>query len=284
MDGSRLSPFPHHSWLGFRVRGRAGGRPLCVNVHGVIHTVSLTVAGSHSIRQVGGRHETRWTEACGTVNFIPADDEQRTFLTTPEPLFESAVLVIPRRHLGECLATDGLDVPRELGRILAPDDPVLRECMQRLTTAGPDDDADARKDEAGRRLVLRLAELGGGGVPDWHDDASMFDRRTLDHLVAHIDASLRIAPGLAEMARLTGHSPSHFARKFRTSTGLSLLRFVNYRRLRAALEILRAREVPIADLAHELGFSSQSHLTRLFRGLTGMTPARYRRQCAPTVG
>lgn len=286
MDGARLSPFPHHSWLGFQVLAEAGSRPLCVTMEGVAHTVSLTVAGRHAIRRISGGRETRWVETSGTVNFIPADGEQRTFLATPEPRFASAVLIIPARHLHECLAAEGHDIGRSLRHVLAPDDPELRFCMQRLTgDAGPDEaDAELRKDEAARRLVLRLAALGGGGMPEWHADKSTFDRRTLRHLVEHIDAHLRIAPSLADMALLVGLSPSHFARKFRDSTGLSLHRFINRRRLHAALEAFRSRTVPLANLALDLGFSSQSHFTRLFHDLTGMTPARYRRQCAPTVG
>jgi AraC-like DNA-binding protein len=36
--------------------------------------------------------------------------------------------------------------------------------------------------------------------------------------------------------------------------------------------------VPLSHLAIELGFDSQSHFTRVFRGLTGMTPGRLRRE------
>lgn len=286
MDGARLSPFPHHSWLDFRVRADAAARPLVVRMHGVVHTVSLTVSGSHSIRWICGGRETRWTEDRGTVHCIPADGAQHTFLTTPEPAFESVVLVIPQRHLAACLATEGLDHPLEQRRILAPDDPVLRSCMRRLTGRAPEHagDPDARRDEAARALVLRLTELGGGGRPDWHDDTGTFDRRTLARLVDHIDAHLRLCPSLADMALLVGLSPSHFARKFRASTGTSLHRFVNRRRLRAALHALRSDTVPLAGLALDLGFSSQSHFTRLFSDLTGLTPARYRRQVAATVG
>lgn len=194
MEQPRLSQFPHHSWLRFRVRARAGPLPLCVHMEGVVHTVSLTVAGSHTIRWIGGGRETKWTEDSGTVHFVPADGERRTFLTTAAPRFESAVLILPARHLGDCLAAEGLRATGEPCRILARDDPVLRVCMQRLTFEAPEGDggADARKDEAARRLVLRLAELGGGGVPDWGTDVSVFSRRALEHLVAHIDAHLKI--------------------------------------------------------------------------------------------
>ena len=284
MDGALLSPFPHHSWLSFQVR--VGPSPLSFHMRGVVHTVSLTVAGRHAIRQISGGRETRWTEDAGSVHFLPVDDEQRTFLTTAAPHASSAVLVIPRHHLDACLSRDGVEAPAEPRRVLAADDAVLRTCMQRLTAPTADGGIrpDVGVDEAARRLVLRLAELGTGRRPDWHDDVSRFTRRTLDHLVDHIDAHLRVMPTLVDMAALVGLSPSHFARKFRGSVGLSLQRFVNRRRLRAALSALRSGDDSLSGLALDLGFSSQSHFTRLFSDLTGMTPAQYRRQCRPTVG
>jgi len=148
----------------------------------------------------------------------------------------------------------------------------------------PDGDAeDLRKDEAARRLVLRLFELAGAGTPDWNDDASIFDRRTLLGLTAYLDEHLRIAPSLSDMSIRVGMSPSHFAKKFRHSTGLSMGRFVNRRRIWRSLETLKT-DSPLASVALDLGFSSQSHFTHVFSRLTGMTPAKYRKQFRRTVG
>jgi AraC family transcriptional regulator len=74
-----------------------------------------------------------------------------------------------------------------------------------------------------------------------------------------------------------GLSPGHFARKFRHSTGLSLQRFLNQRRIGRSCEMLREGSLALARIAIELGFSSQSHFTRLFSGLTGTSPQRFRR-------
>ena len=133
-------------------------------------------------------------------------------------------------------------------------------------------------DDAARSLVLRLAELMGAERPDWHYDESCFPRRTLDDLVSYMDAHLRIAPTAGEMAALCGLSPSHFARKFRRSTGLSLQRFIMRRRLNMSLAMLQKSSDSLDDVATRLGFSSQSHFTRLFSSATGMTPAKYRKQ------
>jgi len=78
-------------------------------------------------------------------------------------------------------------------------------------------------------------------------------------------------------------SPSHFAKKFRQSTGLSLNRFVNRRRIIRSLETLKT-DVSLASIALDLGFASQSHFTRLFSHMTGMTPAKYQKSFKRTVG
>lgn len=280
MDGARLSRYPHLSWLGFRVGGAAGSRPLAVTMRGVCHTISLTLRGHHDIRWMTRGRERRWGEDAGTVHFIPSDDEPHTFLTTTPVAFASMAFCIPRCHLRDFACAEGITAPPEWRRLLVPDDPELRSCLTRLAGGIWRDGLD----EAARRLVLRLVALCGGGAPDWQDDESIFDRRTLENLVALIDDRLRVSPSLHEMGLFTGLSPSHFARKFRQSTGLSLERFVNRRRLQAAFARLEDADVPLAHVAHELGFSSQSHFTRLFSGLTGLTPGKYRRQHRRTVG
>lgn len=278
MDAAHLSRYPHLSWLSFRAGRSAAAPPLAVEMRGVCHTISLTRRGHHDVRWTTRGRDRHWGEDAGAMHFRPADDADHAFLTSTPTGFESAVFCIPRGHLETSAEAEGMAAPGEWRRLLLADDAVLRWCLERLAAGGPDGD------EAARRLVLRLVALGGGGVPDWHDDTSIFERRTLENLVAAIDDRLQVAPSLAEMGLRTGLSPSHFARKFRRSTGLSLERFVNRRRLQAALGRLADPDLPLAHLAHELGFSSHSHFTRLFSGLTGMTPAKYQRQHRRTKG
>lgn len=285
MDGAKVSNFPTLSWLPFRVVGNAWQTPYVVAMESRTHVISLTVTGHHSVRWIRGGRETRWEETAGTINYTPRDDDHHTFVTTMSPDCESAVLLIPHGHLTGCLADEGHERAVAFHHLLTRADPVLESCMRRLTAiTRPDVAANrARLDETGRQLLLRLVELSGGGRPDWHADESTFDRTTITHLVNYIDEHLRVTPSLASLAMLTGLSPSHFAKKFRHSTGLSPHRFVNRRRVARSLALLRGDSHSLADVALELGFSSQSHFTRLFSLLSGMTPARYRKQCRRTV-
>ncbi|WP_449241861.1 AraC family ligand binding domain-containing protein [Desulfovibrio sp.] len=82
-------------------------------------------------------------------------------------------------------------------------------------------------------------------------------------------------PDLAETARVAGLSPFHFLRVFRKATGLTPHAFLVQCRVRRAQELLRGGLDP-ASVAAETGFADQSHLTRQFKRLTGVTPAAYR--------
>jgi AraC family transcriptional regulator len=130
---------------------------------------------------------------------------------------------------------------------------------------------------AARQIVLRLCVLMGGKMPEWQKDSSVFTPRVMRQVVTYIDAHLGGPMSLECIGNTVGLSPGHFARKFHNSAGESLGRFINRRRISASFMILRAGETSLLKVALDLGFSSQSHFTRLFSGLTGMTPASFRR-------
>jgi len=80
-----------------------------------------------------------------------------------------------------------------------------------------------------------------------------------------------------ELAREAGVHPVHLARVFRRIEKQSPGEYQQRLRVRAACKLLRDPEWPLAVIAAECGFADQSHLTRVFRRMTGTTPARFRR-------
>jgi AraC family transcriptional regulator len=94
-------------------------------------------------------------------------------------------------------------------------------------------------------------------------------RAVLEYIHEHLDAEL----SLDHLAAVAHMSPYHFARLFKNSTGLPPHQYVIARRVERAKELLRVRDVlPLADVAVETGFSNQSHFTRHFKRLVGVTP------------
>ena len=91
-----------------------------------------------------------------------------------------------------------------------------------------------------------------------------------------IDGSLADPPTLGGLAREAGVHPVHFAVVFRRFHGCSLGEYARRRRLDAARSRVGDPDVPLSQIALELGFADQSHFTRTFKRFTGMTPGQYR--------
>ena len=82
---------------------------------------------------------------------------------------------------------------------------------------------------------------------------------------------------LSTLARVAGISEFHLLRLFRDSMGLPPHAYLIQRRIDHARKLL-ARQVPIVEVALETGFSDQSHFTRHFKRILGITPGEYRRK------
>ncbi|RYG28612.1 MAG: AraC family transcriptional regulator, partial [Burkholderiales bacterium] len=63
---------------------------------------------------------------------------------------------------------------------------------------------------------------------------------------------------------------------FKAATGRTPFQWLQDLRIEMACGLLAATDMPIAQLALEVGFKSQSHFGAVFRRLTGTTPARWR--------
>jgi AraC-like DNA-binding protein len=281
-----LAPFPHHSWLGHWEHVPADEPLVVIHRRQVAHCLMYLPAGDICVRSLHRGHESRHGVTGGSVTFAPADGHRRTLIGELNPVHDFFTLLIPRRAVKVLAESEGviwtLD---DLKCFVSPDDPVLRWCMERLSVQPSKlHELQLRKDEAARRLLFHLQKLGGGGVPDWQGEGSTFSRVEMLQFVDYIDAHLRLSPTLSAMAQMAALSPSHFAKKFRLSTGLSLQRFLNRRRITASIPLLQANSDTLAGIALEVGFASQSHFTRLFSDTTGMTPAKFRKQFRRTVG
>ena len=99
------------------------------------------------------------------------------------------------------------------------------------------------------------------------------ERRATEYLVAHINTHLSIS----DLAAECGLSRSYFIRAFRLTFGTTPYKWLMEYRISRAKEMLKAGAL-IADVASACGFSDQSHFTRTFSSLTGVTPGTWRRQ------
>ena len=72
-------------------------------------------------------------------------------------------------------------------------------------------------------------------------------------------------------------SPHHFARSFKTTTGLTPHKYVIHRRVERAKALLSDTDLAVAEVAAAVGFSNPSHLAHHVRRLLGVSPGALRR-------
>ena len=69
-----------------------------------------------------------------------------------------------------------------------------------------------------------------------------------------------------------------FIRRFKRATGITPAQYVILKRIEVAKTCLRTG-APIADAVFEAGFYDQSHMSRNFKKVTGMTPRAFQKAC-----
>jgi AraC family transcriptional regulator len=94
---------------------------------------------------------------------------------------------------------------------------------------------------------------------------------------AYIDDHIGERIPLDGLARQAGVSRSHFGREFRLSTGESPMGYLRRIRIERSNTILQTSATTIAQVAAALGFSDQSHFTRMFGRVVRMSPGAYAR-------
>ncbi len=97
-------------------------------------------------------------------------------------------------------------------------------------------------------------------------------RQAIDYIHTHIEQDIK----LVDLAELVGMSQYYFAHLFKQSMGIAPYQYVIQQRVERAKQLLKYRDVAISDIALACGFANQSHFTKHFRKLTGITPKAYR--------
>ncbi|QDU76790.1 HTH-type transcriptional activator Btr [Bremerella volcania] len=97
---------------------------------------------------------------------------------------------------------------------------------------------------------------------------------TIEFIRQHFRRTISIG----ELAQLSGLSARQLQRAFRDTMGTGIHEFILKTRIESACHVLQTTETPISEIATQHGFCDQSAFTKTFRRLTGVTPARFRKE------
>jgi AraC family transcriptional regulator len=131
-------------------------------------------------------------------------------------------------------------------------------------------------------MKKKVALLGGGKSRTGYvvtKQIAPLPQAILRRIKKYMEEHLHDKLSLDELARETHYSRAHFLRMFRAATGKTPHQYLTECRIeRAKSMLLEARKVSLIDVAARCGFSSQSHLTRVFRKQVGTTPTEFKRK------
>jgi AraC family transcriptional regulator len=130
-------------------------------------------------------------------------------------------------------------------------------------------------------LAVRVLFLGRSARPQTNNRAASGLPR---HVLRRIIERMRCFScdlSLQTLANESGYSRVHFVRMFKGATGYSPHNYLLNLKLERARELLKNPSTSLIDIALDCGFSSHSHMSRLFRKSVGVTPSAYRRSLRP---
>lgn len=116
------------------------------------------------------------------------------------------------------------------------------------------------------------AEEAGPGSGWKYPHAPRAVHRALDYIHANLAGNVR----LEDMAAAARMSVFHFSRTFRKATGTGPHRYLVQARVETVRTLLLAGDQSLAAIADETGFSDQSHMSKVFKKFTGISPKAYR--------
>lgn len=134
-------------------------------------------------------------------------------------------------------------------------------------------------ESAATMLAARLVQQHSVQSPklklfNYSDGLSRYTlKQTLDYIQAHLKRDLKIA----DLAKVAGMSQYYFICLFKRSMNITPHQYIIQQRIERAKQLLKNRDLTIVETALQCGFTSQSHLTNVFRKLTGITPKAYRK-------
>ena len=126
-------------------------------------------------------------------------------------------------------------------------------------------------------LAVRMLYQGRQSRPETNNrDASALPRHVLRRIIERMRC-FSCDLSLQALANESGYSRVHFVRMFRAATGHSPHNYLLNLKLERAQELLKQPSMSLIDIALDCGFSSHSHMSRLFHKSVGVTPSAYRR-------
>ena len=99
---------------------------------------------------------------------------------------------------------------------------------------------------------------------------------------AYINAHIHEPLSMDEICSVLHVSKYYFCKKFKESTGLTVMNYILKTRIISAKNMLENSDLAIGEISERCGFSSHSYFCRVFKEEAGITPLQYQKSLSGT--
>jgi AraC family transcriptional regulator len=242
------------------------------------HLIFVSLADGHVIRESGGEISEKELEA-GLISIHPSDTpvrwEWNTRLSFTMMSLDPEYL---KKVARETFAMDPAQV--KLRTVEGQRDPVITSIAGTLMREVMNGDAGSRLYAESLANLLSVHILRNYTEhPQPIEREKLFSQpRAVVHALNFIHRNYAMDVSLADIAAAAHLSTYHLTRVFKKSMGASPHQYLVQVRVNSARALLAAGagDRSLAEIAAAVGFSDQSHLTRHFKRLLGVTPKQLR--------
>ncbi len=100
----------------------------------------------------------------------------------------------------------------------------------------------------------------------------------IDYVIKRLTLGVPNKINIEDIAEELKITPAYLTKKFKMELGITPHNYLILKRIQKAKLLLAGKELNIVDIAIDCGFSSQSHLTRYFSKIVGLSPMKFRKQ------
>lgn len=100
----------------------------------------------------------------------------------------------------------------------------------------------------------------------------------VDQIIEYIKKHYQEELALTSLAEEFFLAPTYLARKFKNTTGQSVMQYLEEYRIERATEFLSESALPITEVASRVGYNDPNYFSRAFKKIKGVTPKEYRKE------
>ena len=98
-------------------------------------------------------------------------------------------------------------------------------------------------------------------------------KRAVSYINLNLDSYLTVS----DIAYNLCITPNYLSRLFRKENGISVIEYINQKRIEEAIQLMKKTDMQIQMIAEKVGINDLSYFSKLFKKQLGKSPTQYRR-------